>query len=57
VRDKQDLLAMSCLQFATAVVNNEGKSQSEGVGIEQRLREIDQLLTEGLNKNNEQNLS
>ena len=54
VRDKQDLLAMSCLQFATAVVNNEGKFQSEEKGLEKRLLEMDQLLTDCLGKNNEQ---
>jgi cell division protein ZapA (FtsZ GTPase activity inhibitor) len=41
VRDKQDLLAMSCLQFATSVVNNEGKKNIESEGVEEKLKEID----------------
>ncbi len=51
VRDKQDLVAMCCLQFATAVVNNEGKKMINGDGIEEKLIEIDKLVSDYLNQN------
>lgn len=50
VRDKQDLLAMSCLQFATAVISNEGK-KTVGEGVEEKLIEIDKLVSDYLNQN------
>jgi cell division protein ZapA (FtsZ GTPase activity inhibitor) len=53
VRDKQDLLAMCCLQFATVVVNNEGKVVSDGAAVEVRLKEIDQMLNNCLGATNE----
>ena len=54
VRDKQDLLAMCCLQFATAIINNEGKAVADGEGIETRLKEMDQMLSKALDPTNEQ---
>ena len=50
VRDKQDLLAMCCLQFATAVINNEGKAGSEEEGLEARLKEMDLMLSNALSQ-------
>ncbi len=51
VRDKQDLLAMCCLQFATAVINNEGKKTKDVDGVEEKLVELDKIVSDYLNQN------
>lgn len=52
VRDKQDLLAMCCLQFATAIINNDGKKTGDTVGMEEKLKDIDSLISQYLSQNN-----
>ena len=48
VRDKQDLLAMSALHFATQNLNLEEKTIIEDSGVIQQLEALDQLLEEKL---------
>lgn len=45
VKDKQDLLAMCVLHFATDVINNENKPIEVKDDLEKELTEIDNLLT------------
>lgn len=46
-RDKQDLLAMACLQFAVEVLRYDTTSR-EHLEMKNRLQQLDQLLEEGL---------
>ncbi|MBD98649.1 MAG: cell division protein ZapA [Verrucomicrobia bacterium] len=48
VRDKQDLLAMSALHFATQSMVLEEKTIIEDTGVIQQLEALDQLLEERL---------
>jgi cell division protein ZapA len=50
VRDKQDLLSMCVLQFATRMLNAERQSQNHEVGLENSVQELDQLLTDFFKK-------
>ena len=50
VRDKQDLLSMCVLQFATSMLNAERQSQNHEVGLENSVQELDQLLTDFFKK-------
>ncbi len=50
VRDKQDLLSMSVLQFATAMLKAEQKAQNNEEGLDQAVHELDQLLTQFFQK-------
>ena len=49
VRDKQDVLAMSALQFAAELEQNQLSSSSELKTIEVKLEELDTLLKNQLN--------
>lgn len=46
VRDKQDVLAMSALQFATQVEQKKIDTNEESQYIEEKLDELNQLLIE-----------
>jgi len=48
VRDKQDVLAMSALQFAAQVEQKELDSAQDMVDLEHRLQSLDQLVQEVL---------
>ncbi len=50
VKDKQDLLAMCCIQFATQNINLENKTVIEDEGIVDRLVEIEQFVSDYLKK-------
>ena len=50
VRDKQDLLSMCVLQYATGMIKAERNSQNTDVGMEDSIRELDNLLTAFFNK-------
>lgn len=45
VRDKQDLLSMAVLQYATASLKAEKKMQSEDTSVAGKIAELDELLT------------
>lgn len=45
VRDKQDLLSMAVLHYATAVLRAENAVQSQDTQISERVDELDGLLT------------
>lgn len=45
VRDKQDLLAMCGLQFATQNLQLEEKTLNEDIGISEKLHEMDALIS------------
>lgn len=49
VRDKQDVLAMSALQFATEIEQKQLSSSSELKSIEVKLDELDAMLKNQLN--------
>lgn len=44
VRDKQDVLAMSALQFAAQVEQKKIDTQSDSQQVEERLKALDKLL-------------
>jgi cell division protein ZapA len=46
VRDKQDVLAMSALQFAAQVEQKQRDNSSDSQQVEERLKALDQLLHE-----------
>jgi cell division protein ZapA (FtsZ GTPase activity inhibitor) len=45
VRDKQDLLSMCVLQYATGMIKAERQAQQQDVGIEESVHELDTLLS------------
>ena len=48
VRDKQDLLAMTALQFANQVIAEDGKVKIEDDGIGEQIEELDGKITDYL---------
>ncbi|GGH26709.1 cell division protein ZapA [Sphingobacterium alkalisoli] len=50
VRDKQDLLSMCVLQYATGMIKAERNSQNQDIGLEQTVHELDNLLTDFFKK-------
>ena len=50
VRDKQDLLSMCVLQYATGMIKAERNNQSQDKGLENSLHELDHMLTEFFKK-------
>jgi len=50
VRDKQDLLSMCVLQYATGMIKAERNAQNNDVGLEQSVHELDNLLSEFFKK-------
>lgn len=48
VKDKQDLLAMCALQFATSSLEYEGKSLVDDENFGARLKGIDELISDNL---------
>ncbi len=48
VKDKQDLLAMCALQYATQVVESKMKDEVEGNGLMNRLRKLNESLAESV---------
>ena len=50
VRDKQDLLSMCVLQYATGMIKAERQVQQQDVGLEQSIHELDNLLTDFFTK-------
>ena len=44
VRDKQDLLSMAVLHYATAVLRTEHKVQSQDTVVADKVEELDKLL-------------
>ena len=46
VRDKQDLLSMAVLHYATAVLKVENKVQDEDTAVAEKVEELDGLLNE-----------
>jgi cell division protein ZapA (FtsZ GTPase activity inhibitor) len=44
VRDKQDLLSMAVLHYATAVLRAENKVQSQDTALTDKIEELDGLL-------------
>lgn len=50
VRDKQDLLSMCVLQYATGMIKAERGNQSEDKEFENSLSELDHMLTEFFKK-------
>ena len=46
VRDKQDLLSMSVLHFATATLKAESKAGTTDNEVDEKVFQLDQLLTE-----------
>jgi len=46
VRDKQDLLSMAVLHYATAALKAERRVQDEDVHVAEKVRQLDQLLSE-----------
>ena len=50
VRDKQDLLSMCVLQYATGMIKAERNAQQQDVGLEQTVHELDHLLSNFFNK-------
>jgi len=50
VRDKQDLLSMCVLQYATGMIKAEKNVQHNDIGLEQSVHELDNLLTDFFNK-------
>ncbi|HIA36996.1 MAG TPA: cell division protein ZapA [Flavobacteriales bacterium] len=49
VRDQQDLLAMTTLQFANQVVKNEGKTVEDINSLEEKLTDLDNQVSDYLN--------
>ncbi|TJZ62821.1 cell division protein ZapA [Sphingobacterium olei] len=50
VRDKQDLLSMCVLQYATGMIKAERNAQNQDIGLEQTVHELDNLLTDFFKK-------
>ena len=50
VRDKQDLLSMCVIQYATGMIKAEKAAQSTDVDLEQSIHELDNLLSNFFNK-------
>lgn len=50
VKDKQDLLAMCVLQFATQYLESQENSQVETVEVKQRLEEMEKFVSEYLKR-------
>ncbi|SFS34226.1 cell division protein ZapA [Sphingobacterium wenxiniae] len=50
VRDKQDLLSMCVLQYATGMIKAERKAQQHEDGVEQQVHELDALLNNFFSK-------
>ncbi|WP_033565209.1 cell division protein ZapA [Sphingobacterium sp. SYP-B4668] len=50
VRDKQDLLSMCILQYATGMLKAEKNAQSHEEGVEQSVHELDRLLSDFFTK-------
>ncbi len=50
VRDKQDLLSMCVLQYATGMIKAEKSATSQDVGLERSIHELDNLLTDFFKK-------
>ena len=44
VRDKQDLLSMAVLHYATAVLRTEHKVQNQDTAVAEKVEELDSLL-------------
>lgn len=49
VKDKQDLLSMCVLHYATGMIKAEKKSDANEVGIAKQVHELDSMLTEFFN--------
>ncbi|WP_257659003.1 cell division protein ZapA [Parapedobacter lycopersici] len=49
VRDKQDLLSMCVLHYATAMIKSEKKTNADEVGVEKAVNELDSMLSEFFN--------
>lgn len=45
VRDKQDLLSMAVLHYATSVLRTEHKAQSQDTEVADKVEQLDSLLT------------
>ena len=50
VRDKQDLLSMCVLQYATGMIKAERSAQNQDLGLEQSIHELDTILTDFFKK-------
>lgn len=50
VRDKQDLLSMCVLQYATGMIKAERSVQHQGASVEQSIHDLDNMLTQFLEK-------
>ncbi|WP_293931665.1 cell division protein ZapA [Sphingobacterium sp. UBA6645] len=50
VRDKQDLLSMCVLQYATGMIKAEKNAQSQDSGIENAVHELGDMLTSFFSK-------
>lgn len=50
VRDKQDLLSMCVLQYATGMLKAERNLKDQQAGVENSIDELDSLLTEFFSK-------
>jgi len=50
VRDKQDLLSMCVIQYATGMIKAEKNSQHQESGLEKSIHELDHLLTDFFKK-------
>ncbi|TYP89482.1 cell division protein ZapA [Sphingobacterium allocomposti] len=50
VRDKQDLLSMCVLQYATGMIKAERSAQQHEEGLEEKVHELDSLLTDFFKK-------
>ena len=50
VRDKQDILAMCALQFATDAINKQHNPVTEGNGLTEKIAELETLVTDYLDK-------
>ena len=50
VRDKQDLLSMCVLQYATGMIKAERNAQQQDAGVEHSIHELDNILRDFFNK-------
>lgn len=48
VKDKQDLLAMCALEYATSALEYEGKSLVDEDNFEARLKDLEEMISENL---------
>lgn len=46
VRDKQDLLSMAVLHYATAVLKTESKAQHQDTAVAHKVEQLDKVLTD-----------